>query len=580
MIGDGRTAALVSREGSIDWLCLPRFDSDACCAALLGTARHGAWRIAPAGDFTSRRQYQDHTLVLCTEFASGSARVRLTDFMDVTAEHPTVVRLLHGVQGTMRMRCIMAPRFDYGLVPPRIVPRDGAMLAVIGPDLLVLRAPVAFSIPEPGSVSAEFDIAAGQSCAFVLSYGLSHLPPPAAVEPDDALARTLKFWRDWAGQFHFETAWREPVLRSLLTLKALVYRPTGGMVAAATASLPEVPAGTANWDYRYSWLRDATFTVSALLNAGYHDEARSWRDWMLRAIGESPENMRIMYRVDGSRRMKEWTVDWLPGFEGGAPVRAGNDSAAQRQIDVVGELLDALDLMARAGVEPTAQALQAERLLVGRLEQTWQDKGHGLWESRGRPENYTYSMAMAWAGLDRFLRGQRHDGTDPSRLRELHALRARIHDEVMENCWNRARGHFVDRFGGERVDASLLLLPLVGFLPASDPRMAATIEAVARDLEENGLVWRKPAGGDSSEGAFIACSCWLADCRSMQGRREEAVAILERVLSLCNDVGLLSEQYHPGLGCLTGNFPQALSHLGLVNTALGLSGPVLQRGGG
>jgi GH15 family glucan-1,4-alpha-glucosidase len=586
MLGDGRTAALVSRIGSIDWLCLPRFDSDACCAALLGDDTNGCWQIAPCEPFSTTRRYQDDTLVLHTEFTTGTGVVRLTDFMDPGAPQPTLVRLLEGLDGTVRMRCHFALRFDYGLMPPRMVRDKDALLAMVGADMVALRGSLPLEQRERGNAVAAFDVAAGQKLAFVLSYGPSHGAAPDGVDPEAALQRSLSFWRDWAVQFQFATPWREPVMRSLLTLKALIYRPTGGMVAAATTSLPEMPNGSLNWDYRYAWLRDATFTISALLNAGYHQEAIAWRDWMLRAIAVSPEHMRIMYRVDGSRHIKEWPLEWLSGYQGASPVRIGNDAAAQRQIDVVGELLDALDLLARAGVEPTPEVLRAECDLIGRLEQTWHEKGHGLWESRGRPEHYTYSMVMAWVGVDRFLRGgARRRGTDAAgvdaaTLRRLCALRRRIRDEVTERCWNHARGHFVDRLGGERLDASLLLLPLVGFLPADDPRMAATIDAVERTLSKDGLVWRTPPGGDTAQGAFIACSCWLADCRSMQGRRDAAVAILERVLALRNDVGLLSEEYHPGLRQLMGNFPQALSHLAVVNTALGLSGPVLQRGGG
>ena len=581
MIGDGRTAALVSRGGSIDWLCLPRFDSDACCAALLGTEAHGYWRIAPRAPATQTRAYNGDTLVLDTEFADGANRVRVTDFMPPHAEHPTVVRQVAGLEGQMRLRCELGLRFDYGFVPPRVRQQADGMLAIVGSDLIVLRGPVSLQ-EQDGIMAAEFDIAAGQTVHFVLSYAASHLPPPGKLDAAQALQDTLSYWREWAGRFTRETPWRDAVMRSLLTLKALSYHPTGGIVAAATTSLPEMPEGQLNWDYRFCWLRDASFTLSALLNAGYHQEATAWRDWMLRAIAEAPDKIRIMYRVDGGRRIDESNIDWLPGYEGAAPVRIGNAAAAQTQIDVVGELLDALDLIARGGIEQTPETLKAERLLVERLEKTWQDKGHGLWESRGRPERYTYSNVMCWVGVDRFLRGSERRGDKDSKLLErLRALRTRIHDEVTERSWNHASGHFVDRFGGERVDGSLLLLPLVNFLPADDPRMAATIDAVERDLSQDGLVWRTPKGDDTAQGAFIACTCWLADCRALQGRRDEAVRLLERALALRNDVGLLSEEYHPGLRRLMGNFPQALSHLALINTALGLSsGPVLQRGGG
>lgn len=581
MIGDGRTAALVSREGAIDWLCLPRFDSDPCFAALLGTEQNGRWCLTPSGPTNTRRRYENDTLVLRTEFTNQAGVARLTDFMAMGTSAPTLVRKLTGISGTLHMRCELSLRFDWGLMPPRISRENATLLAVIGPDQVALRAPIHLEQSELGTMTAEFDLPAGAEMSFVMSYGPSHLPPPEPIDAKAAEQQTLAYWRNWASKFQAKTPWRDAVMRSLLTLKALIYHPSGGMVAAATSSLPEMPGGPLNWDYRYAWLRDATFTLSALLNAGYHDEAAHWRDWMLRAIGTSPEKMRILYRVDGGRRMDEQEIDWLQGYEAAGPVRVGNGAAAQRQIDVVGELLDAMSLIARGGVKETPGSLAAEGKLIDHLESTWRDKGHGLWESRGRPHRYTYSIAMAWVGVDRFLRNNERRGTlDDGRLDHLRQLRKEIHAEIIENSWNRARGHFVDRYGGERVDASLLLLPLVNFLPADDPRMAATIDAIERDLSEDGLVWRTPKGGDTAQGAFIACSCWLADCRSMQGRRKEATALLERVLSLRNDVGLLSEEYHPGLARLMGNFPQALSHLALVNTALGLSGPVLQRGGG
>ena len=581
MIADGRTAALVSRGGSIDWLCLPRFDADPCCAALLGTQQHGYWCIAPCGAATIRRGYVGDTLVLETEFAVASGIVRVTDGMPVGTDQPMLVRRVAGLDGTVRMRCELALRFDFGLLQPRMRRHDDALVAIAGPDLVAVRAPIALEPDDDGAMTAEFEVAAGQELAFVMSYGPSHCAPPGAIDVDRAMQDTLTFWNNWAGQFRRDTPWRDAVMRSLLTLKALSYHSTGSIVAAATTSLPEMPEGELNWDYRYCWLRDASFTLSALLNAGYHQEAASWRDWMLRAIAAAPEKMRIMYRVDGSRRINEWEVGWLPGYEGATPVRSGNDAAAQRQIDVVGELLDALDLIARAGIEQTPETLATSCDLIRQLQATWDDKGHGLWESRGRPQRYTYSAVMAWVGVDRFLHAHEALGDlDPAMLNKLRVLRSRIHAEVLERSWNFARGHFVDRFGGEQLDASLLLLPLVNFIPADDPRMSATIDAIERELSEDGLVWRTPRGGTSAQGAFIACSCWLADCRSLQGRRDDAVRLLQRVLALRNDVGLLSEEYHPGLRRLMGNFPQALSHIALINTALGLSGPVLQRGGG
>lgn len=581
MIGDGRTAALVARDGSIDWLCLPRFDSDSIFASLLGTGQHGFWRLAPCRDSRSERRYSGDTLVLESDFIDGQDRVRLTDFLVMGTENPTLVRRVTGVAGSMRMRSEMLPRFDYGHVAPRLSRQSDAVVAIAGADMVALRSDVALTYVAGGAVSAEFDIAAGQTVNFIMTHGVSYGPLPQAADPAEAQQTTLTFWQDWSRHFTWKTPWRDAVMRSLLTLKGMSHHPTGSIVAAPTTSLPEMPDGPLNWDYRYCWLRDASFTLAALLNAGYHGEATAWRDWMLRAIAASPEEMRIMYRLDGGRHMNEWTVDWLPGYGGAGPVRIGNSAADQNQIDVVGELLDGLELMERAGIKATPEARSAERELIGHLQKTWQNKGHGLWESRGRPEHYTYSKAMAWVGVDRFIRNheKRHDA-DATLLDSLKALRRQIHDEITERSWNHRRGHFVDRYGGEHLDASLLLLPLVNFLPADDQRMAATIDAIERELSDDGLVWRKPHGGDTDQGAFIACSCWLADCRSMQGNRQAAVALLERVLSLRNDVGLLSEEYHPGLRRLMGNFPQGLSHVALVNTALGLSGPVLQRGGG
>jgi GH15 family glucan-1,4-alpha-glucosidase len=581
IIGDGRTAALVSRSGSIDWLCLPRFDSEACCAALVGTTEHGYWQIRPVQDTRVERRYDGDTLVLHTDFAGESGRVRLVDFMAIGQQNPVLIRRVIGLEGNLHLRCEVRLRFDYGLMPPLLTSENNMLLAVSGPALLALCCPLALMVAEDDCAYVEFDVSARQVMDFVLIHCPSHERPPAGVNVSKALDATMIFWRDWMKGFQRRTESRDAVVRSLLTLKALTYHATGAMIAAPTTSLPEVPAGTSNWDYRYCWLRDATFTVSALLNAGFHQEAVDWRDWMLRAIGPEPDKVRIMYRLDGGRRLYEHPVPWLSGYQGATPVRVGNDAAAQRQVDVVGELLDALDLMASAGVPEPPEVVATQRRLVEHLEHTWHDKGHGLWESRASPERYTYSAVMAWAGVDRFIRGalRRHE-QDRSLLNRMAELRDRIRRDIADRCWNYAREHFVDRFGGERLDASLLLLPLVNFLPANEPRMSATIDAVERELSQEGLVWRTPHGGNTDEGAFIACTCWLADCRAMQGRQDDARRLLDRVLSLRNDVGLLSEMYHPGLRRLMGNFPQALSHLALVNTALGLSGPVLQRGGG
>jgi GH15 family glucan-1,4-alpha-glucosidase len=581
IIGDGRTAALVSCDGSIDWLCLPRFDSEACCAALVGTREHGYWQIRPVRNTRVERRYDGDTLVMHTDFVSESGRVRVADFMAVGQQNPVLIRRVIGLEGSLHMRCEVRLRFDYGLMPPLLKWSNDTLLAVSGPALVALHCPLALTVGEDDCAYVEFDVSARQVMDFVLVYCPSHARPPGRVNVSKALDATLTFWRDWIKSFQRRTEERDAVVRSLLTLKALSYHATGAMIAAPTTSLPEVPSGTSNWDYRYCWIRDATFTVSALLNAGFHQEAVQWRDWMLRAVGPAPDKMRIMYRLDGGRRLYEQPVPWLSGYQGATPVRVGNNAAAQRQVDVVGELLDALDLMASAGLPEPPDVVAAQRRLVQHLEDSWHDKGHGLWESRATPERYTYSAVMAWVGVDRFIRSahRRHD-QDSSLLNRMAELRDRIRHDIADQCWNHARQHFVDRFGGERLDASLLLLPLVNFLPPDEPRMSATIDAVERELSRDGLVWRMSHGGDADEGAFIACTCWLADCRAMQGRQDDARRLLDRVLSLRNDVGLLSEMYHPGLRRLIGNFPQALSHLALVNTALGLSGPVLQRGGG
>jgi len=433
---------------------------------------------------------------------------------------------------------------------------------------------------------ADFTVAAGDRLAFVLSYGPSAQGVPGLVDADAALAMTQKYWRGWIGRFDNSiTQWPAEVRRSLITLKALIYRPSGGLVAAPTTSLPEAPGGKMNWDYRYCWLRDATFTVGALLNAGFHQEAREWRDWLLRAIAGSPERMRIMYRIDGSRHLPEWMADTLPGYRYAHPVRIGNAASTQHQIDVFGEVLDCLSFARTAGLGMTEQERAIQAKIAEHLEKVWNTAGSGVWESRAEPRRYTYSTAMAWVGIDRVLRFlQSKEGsndTDSEQLRRLTALRQTIHDEVCSQGWNEGLGTFTQYYGGQEVDASLLLLPLVGFLPADDPRMAFTIETIRRELTEGGLVRRTRAEpGKPAEGALLACSCWMADCLSLQGRHDEAREQFERVLALCNDVGLLSEEYNVSARHLAGNFPQALTHLAVVNTALGLSGHALHRGGG
>ncbi len=582
LLGDGETAALLDRDGSINWLCWPRFDDDACFAALLGTNENGHWSIAPTGTVTQRhRYYQPDTLIMETELETADGAVRLTDFMPMRKGASSVIRIVTGLRGAVRMCCQLLLRFDYGALSPWSECQGHDMVAKVGPDLVVLRASVKLAV-HAHVTSAEFDVSAGDRRTFVLSYGPAHEPPPPPLDVDAALVATQQFWRDWIGRFDDgKTDWPKAVRRSLITLKAMIHAPTGGLVAAPTTSLPEAPGGKMNWDYRYCWLRDASFTLCALLNAGFHEEAANWRNWLLRAIAGSPERLRIMYRVDGSRHIPEWSVETLPGYRYSSPVRIGNAASTQHQIDVFGEVLDCLDLARRGGVPGSEQEITAECKIVEHLEKVWHTEGSGVWESRSELRQYTYSKAMAWVGLDRFIRHHGKNGTvDGSTLARLTALRQTIHDEVCREGWNEGLGTFTQHYGGQAIDASLLLLPLVGFLPADDPRMAATIATIGRELSEGGLIRRTKAEAEGpNEGVFLACSCWMADCLNLQGRKEEARAQFERVLAVANDLGLLSEEFNVPGKHLAGNFPQALTHLAVVNTALGLCGPTLQRGG-
>ena len=578
MIGNGRTAALVANDGSIDWLCWPRFDSDACFAALLGHDENGSWSLCPK-DPAARmtRRYRDGTLVLDTEFETPTGAIRLTDFMPPADDMgSTLIRMVEGLRGSVEMAHRLALRFDYGNVVPRLSRTDDGVDAVIGPDRATLRAKVPLDLAD-ADVNAAFVVAAGEVASFQLQYGLSYRDRPKPVDADRALALTEQDGRKWIEQFDKPTDWPDAVRRSLLTLRALIHQPTGGLVAAATMGLPERPGGSLNWDYRYCWLRDSTFSLTCLLNAGYVAEAHAWMAWLLRAIGDRPDKMQIMYRVDGGRRMDERRADWLLGYEGARPVRIGNAAAGQRQLDVWGEVLDSAHMAQNAGIRPDPEASAVERDLVRQVESIWRQPDHGMWESRGEPKHYVYSKVMAWVAVDRFLKLA---SSDDGRHADLSRLREEMHQEICEKGFDRRLGSFVGHYGAQEVDASLLLLPLVGFLPIDDPKVTGTIGAIEGSLLEGGLVRRHPAKGGDEEGVFLACSCWLADCMGMQGRSKEARALLERVLALRNDVGLLSEEYHVPQRRLLGNFPQALTHLAVVNTALGLCGPVLQRGGG
>jgi GH15 family glucan-1,4-alpha-glucosidase len=581
LLGDGETAALLNCDGSIDWLCWPRFDDDACFAALLGTEQNGHWSIAAAEPLTRReRRYQDDTLIVETDLETASGAVRVIDFMPMRKGASCLVRIVIGVRGTVRMRCLLRLRFDYGALPPWAEMAGEDLHAKVGPDLVVLRAQVGLDV-HAQFTSADFDVGVGDRRAFVLTYGAAHEAVPEPIDAEAALVETQTFWRGWIGRFdNTKTDWPGPARRSLITLKAMIHAPTGGLVAAPTTSLPEAPGGTLNWDYRYCWLRDASFTLCALLNAGFHQEATAWRNWLLRAIAGSPERLRIMYRVDGSRHLPEWTVGTLPGYRFASPVRIGNAASTQHQIDVFGEVLDALAVARRGGVETTEQESVAEYKIIEHLEKVWNTEGSGVWESRSVPRQYTYSKVMAWVGLDRFLRRHQDTGiVDAATLERLAALRQTVHDEVCREGWNQGLGSFTQYYGGQVLDASLLLLPLVGFLPADDHRMASTIATIQRELSEGGLIRRTKAHAEApNEGAFLACSCWMADCLNLLGRKDEARAQFTRVLAVANDLGLLAEEYDIPGKHLSGNFPQALTHLAVVNTALGLCGPTLARG--
>jgi GH15 family glucan-1,4-alpha-glucosidase len=587
LIGDCETAALVARNGSIDWLCWPRFDSPACFAALLGTPEHGRWLISPVNvECRITRRYREGTLVLETEFETSEGAVTLIDFMPLRGVASDLVRIVKGVRGCVAMHTELLFRFDYGCRVPWVTRLGNGMLrAVAGPDMVVLCA----SVPLHGeglSTVSRFSVSAGETHSFVLSYAAAHLPEPTPVEPHQALADTERFWQRWVHQCSYDGEWPEAVTRSLITLKALTYAPTGGLVAAATTSLPERIGGSRNWDYRYCWVRDATLTLLALMDAGYHDEARAWREWLLRAVAGSPARIQIMYGLAGEARLPEWEIDWLPGYEGSRPVRAGNAAASQMQLDVYGELMDALHQARHGGLVESEGGWQLQKALIAHLETIWDQPDEGIWEVRGGRQHFTHSKVMAWLAVDRVLRTAAEFDL-PGPIERWRALRDRIHQQVCELGFDAELGVFVQSYGSKTLDASLLMLPLVGFLPASDPRIMNTVAAIQRDLAVDGLIMRYDTretrdGLPPGEGAFLACSFWLADNLALQGRREEAHALFEHLLTLRNDVGLLAEEYDPEAKRQLGNFPQAFSHLALVGTALNLARgarPAAQRRG-
>jgi GH15 family glucan-1,4-alpha-glucosidase len=588
LIGDTRTAALVGRNGSIDWLCLPRFDSQACFAALLGDERHGRWIISPAtSECRISRRYRPETLMLETEFETDDGAVRLVDFMPLNQRYPTVVRIVEGVKDAVRMRMQLIIRFDYGSVVPW-VQRDARRInAIAGPDAVTLSTHV-LTRGERCTTVADFLVRDGDRVPFVLIWHPSHEPLPDAPDAESAASDTESWWREWSSRCHMDGQWREPVVRSLITLKALTYAPTGGIIAAPTTSLPEHVKGVRNWDYRYCWIRDATYTLYALLTAGYRAEAEAWRDWLIRAVAGDPAQLQIMYGVGGERRLTEYEVEWLPGYEGSSPVRTGNGAWRQVQFDVFGEVMDTLHQARRSGVDVNARAWAIQSNMMEYLESKWKDPDEGIWEVRGPRRHFVHSKVMAWVAMDRMVQDieQFHLPGDVQRWKRV---RDDIHREVCRSGFDARAGTFVQYYGSQQVDASLLMIPLVGFLPPDDPRVTGTVQAIERDLRRHGLVMRysyeKASNIDGlppGEGMFLACSFWLADTYTLQGRRKEALVLLRRLLELRNDVGLLAEEYDPEAKRLLGNFPQALSHMSLVNTTYSLiqqSGPAQHRQG-
>jgi GH15 family glucan-1,4-alpha-glucosidase len=578
LLSDLHTAALVGADGSIDWLCLPRFDSPACFAALLGDDAAGFWRMAPAsGGRCTRRRYRGDTLVLETEWVTPDGTVRVIDTMPPRGEAADVVRIVEGVSGRVPVRTELRLRFDYGRIVPWVRHRDGQLEAVAGPDAAWLKTPVALEGRDMSTVG-EFAVSAGDRVPFVLTYKPSHEPRPRDVDAEQALRDTEAFWAEWTSGFRYEGRWDGAVRRSLITLKGLTYRPTGGIVAAATTSLPERLGGPRNWDYRFCWLRDATFTLQALLGTGFEEEARAWREWLLRAVAGDPAELQIMYGIDGTRRLPEYTLDWLGGYEGAAPVRVGNAASGQFQLDTWGEVLHGLHLGREAGIAAVKGAWDVQKSLLDFLEGHWDEPDNGLWEVRGDRRHFVHSKVLAWAGVNAAVQGVERHGLDGPAAR-WRALRDRIHADVCEHGYDADRGTFTQFYGSKGVDAALLLIPSTGFLPWGDPRVVGTVEAVERDLYRDGFVLRYDPAADGgvdglpgSEGAFLACTFWFADALNGIGRRGRAIELFERLLSLRNDLGLLSEEYDTATGRQVGNTPQAYSHVGLVNTARHLSG--------
>jgi len=577
LVGDCHTAALVGNDGSIDWLCLPRFDSGACFAALLGGPEHGRWLLAPAAQPRRvERRYRGDTLILETDFETEEGSVRIIDFMPLSDRRWDIVRIVEGLSGRVALRMELLVRFDYGSIVPWAHRSGEILLLTAGPDTLELAASVAVTGENLKSV-AEFSVSSGERESFVLNYRPSHADTRPAIDAGRALIETESLWQDWSGRCTYSGRWRHAVLRSLITLKALTYKPTGGLIAAPTTSLPEWPGGLRNWDYRYCWLRDATFTLDALLLAGYEDEAAAWREWLLRAVAGSPDDLQILYGVTGVRRLDEYEVAWLPGYEKSVPVRLGNAAAKQFQLDVYGEVMDTLHLARAAGLAPEPEAWKVQVALLKFLESHWERPDDGLWEVRGPRRHFTHSKIMAWVAFDRAIKDAEQDGLEGP-IERWRQLRDAIHRQVCENGFDSNENTFVQSYDSTHLDASLLLIPQVGFLPADDSRVLGTIAAIERRLVADGLVLRYSTATNvdalpPGEGTFLPCSFWLADSYLLTGRRQESEALFERLLALSNDVGLFAEEYDARAKRMLGNFPQALTHMALVNSARLLSMP-------
>ncbi|WP_328497185.1 glycoside hydrolase family 15 protein [Streptomyces sp. NBC_00414] len=591
LIGDHQTAALVGRDGSIDWLCLPRFDSAACFAKLLGDDDNGHWRIAPKGsDTCTRRAYRPDTLVLDTEWETEDGSVRVTDLMPQRDRAPDVVRIVEGLRGSVTVRSTLRLRFDYGSVVPWVRKSEGHRVAVAGPDSVWLRSePDVHTWGEDFGTHSEFTVAEGEKIAFVLTWHPSHEPRPKLVDPFEALEQSVADWQAWAGRCRYDGPHRDAVVRSLITLKALTYAPSGGIVAAPTTSLPEEIGGVRNWDYRYCWLRDSTLTLGALLACGYQEEAEAWRNWLLRAVAGDPADLQIMYGLAGERRIPEYELAWLPGFRDSSPVRIGNDAVRQLQLDVYGEVIDSLTLAQHAGLPAEPDMWRLHQALMDFLHTAWRKPDEGLWEVRGPRRHFVHSKVMAWVAADRTVRTLEENPELGGDVDKWRAMRDEVHREVCDRGFDPERNTFTQSYGSRELDAALLLIPRLGFLPPDDPRVVGTVDAVRKGLARDGFVHRYDAehaeladsqrqGSDlkdvdglpGGEGSFLVCSFWLADALHLTGRRKEALDLFERLIALRNDVGLLAEEYDPVAGHQLGNFPQAFSHIGLVGTALAL----------